>query len=440
MRFYMKIVIWIYAWLHKREFEYPIYSEENLGHLSVKDLFWIGYKMQKRPMERGEKGKHIEEYFAAQDLNYSPPQGFSKTSSADLSAGGDLLSSRDANPENTRHLWDEAQDFLFSADLCCANLETPVVPSRAATFLPVKMKPHFALNNSPQMFDIFHQGGKRINVFTTANNHCLDMGVEGLLETLQFLNSKGCLHVGTSSSPQEQEDPPVIEKNDIKMAFLSYTYGVNGKEIPEGREYLVNYIRINKPEADLSMIERHVRIARLDKKADFVIACLHWSREFESYPLQSLIETGHKIMEFGVDVIVGNHAHGIQPLEKYTYTDPFTGQVKDGLIVYAQGDLLSCTEKDDSSTPDARICNLIRLEISKGSLAGLPATRITGLKMQPMYFFTRRENGRCTDYRLLNLKNLVNELGTGTNRMDFSNAEIEEVQRLARLGKKVLNF
>jgi poly-gamma-glutamate capsule biosynthesis protein CapA/YwtB (metallophosphatase superfamily) len=440
MQFYLNILVWLYALLHWKEFQYPIYSEENLGHLPLRELCWVGWKMLKHPIERGEKGKHIEEYFAAQDLVFSPPQGFSRTSSAVLSAGGDLLSSRDANPENTQHLWDESKDFLFSADVCCANLETPVVPSRAATFLPKKMRKHFALNNSPQMFDIFYQDGKGINVFSTANNHCLDMGAEGLLETLDFLNSKGCAHVGTSSSAQEQEDFPIIEKNGVRLAFLSYTYAVNGKKIPEGKEYLANYIRLNKPDTDLSMIERHVRKARLEKKADFVVACLHWTREFESYPLQSLIETGHKIMEFGVDVIIGNHAHGVQPLEKYTYTDPFTGQVKDGLIAYALGDLLSCTEKDEKSTPNARISNLLRLEISQGSLAGMPATRITDLKMQPMIFYTKREDDRCTDYRLLNLKRLLNELEAGTNRLNYTSAEIVEVQRLGRLGKKILNF
>jgi poly-gamma-glutamate synthesis protein (capsule biosynthesis protein) len=440
MPVFVIIITWIYAKLHKKEFEYSVYSEENLAHLTFKDLMWLSYKMMRHPIERGEKGKHLEEYFAAQDLEFSAPEGYSEVSSAVLSAGGDLLSSRDANPENTEHLWDEVQDFLFCADICCANLETPVVPSKAATFLPERISKHFALNNSPEMFEIFHKGGKGVNVFSTANNHSLDMGEEGLLETIDFLNSKGCIHVGTSSSEQEQEGFPIVEKNGIRVAFLSYTYSLNGRKVPKWKDYLVNYIRLNKPGVDLSMIERHVRKARLEKKADFVVACLHWSREFESYPLQSLIETGHRIMDMGVDVIIGNHAHGIQPLEKYAYTDPFTGRVKNGVIAYALGDLISCTEKDEESTPDARICNPIRLQISKGNLYGMPTTFIASLKIQPMYFYTKMENGRCVDYRLLNLRNLLQELGAGTNRMALSDAEIAEVQRLGRLAQKILNL
>ena len=78
-------------------------------------------------------------------------------------------------------------------------------------------------------------------------------------------------------------------------------------------------------------------------------------------------------------------------------------------------------------------------EISKGNLNGTPVTRITDIKTQPMYFFTRMENGSCTDYRMLNLKGLLNELEMGTNQMGLSSAEISEVKRLGRLATKVLN-
>jgi poly-gamma-glutamate capsule biosynthesis protein CapA/YwtB (metallophosphatase superfamily) len=437
----VKTLIGIYARLHKEEFKYPLQIEENLEHFSLRELMWTGYKMLlKHPIEWGEKEKHLEEYFAAQDLEFPLAEGFTESSELSLSAGGDLLSSRDANLSNTTKLWDEAEDFLFSADICCANLETPVVPTRAATFLPVKMSTKIALNNSPEMFDVFWRGGSGVNVFSTANNHSLDMGEDGLMETLEFLNKKGCTHVGTSASDAERENFPIIEKNGVRVAFLSYTYALNGKKRPEGKDYLVNYIRLNKPDSDLSMIARHVRKAKLEKGADIVIACLHWSVEFESYPLKSLIETGHKIMDMGVDVIIGNHAHGIQPLEKYTYIDPFSGLKKEGLIAYALGDLLSCTEKDEECTPNARINDLLRLKISKGSLNGSPAAIISDLKIRPMYFRTKMENGFCTDYRLLNLKKLLVELDMGINRTNLSKAEITEAQRLGSLAKKILHW
>lgn len=432
-------LIRLYAAFHRKEFQYPVFSEENLAHLRIKDLMWLLYKMElKHPMERGEKDKGLEAYFAAQDLAFPLPDGFVRESSVVLTAGGDLLASRDADQDAVTALWDEARDFLFDADLCCANLETPVVPSRPASYLPEHMSRNFALNNTPAMFDVFHQGGRGVTVFSTANNHSLDMGEDGLRETLAFLDQKGCTHVGTSDSERERDDVPVVEKNGVRIVFLSYTYSLNGKKIPEGKDHLVNYVRLNLPAVDLSLIERHVRIARLEKKADFVVACLHWSFEFESYPFPSLIETGHRIMDLGVDVILGNHAHGIQPLEKYVHDDPLSGQRKEGLIVYAMGDLVACTEKFEAFTPNSRLNDLVRLEISKGSLAGVPATRLSGLGIRPMVFRTLYEKGRCTDYRLLDLKKLLGELDAGVDRWNLDATGIAEVRRLGRLARKIL--
>ena len=161
MRGHMKALVRLYAALHRKEFRDPVYSEENLAHARIKDLMWLLYKMElKHPVEHGEKGGGLEAYFASQDLHFPLPDGFARESSAVLTAGGDLLASRDASPDTVQGLWDETKDFLFDADLCCANLETPVVPSRPASFLPEHMSRHFALNNTPEMFDVFHQGGR----------------------------------------------------------------------------------------------------------------------------------------------------------------------------------------------------------------------------------------------------------------------------------------
>ena len=437
----LKSLIGLYARLHRKEFEYPLQIEENMAHVTLKELMWTGYKMLLRhPIEYGERGAHLEEYFAGQNLHFTPPEDFTAQSSLVLSAGGDLLSSRDATPSSTRHIWDEAEDFLFDADLCCGNLETPVVPSHPATFLPEKMSTRLALNNSPDMFEVFHRGGHGVSVFSTANNHSLDMGEDGLRETLEFLKTKNCVHVGTAASEEEREDIPVVEKNGVRVAFLSYTYALNKHRLPKGREYLVNYVRLNKPEVDISMIARHIRRAREEKRADIVVACLHWSIEFESYPLRSVMETGHRILELGVDVILGNHAHGIQPMEKYAYTDPFTGRKKDGLIAYALGDFISCTEKDEENTPNARISTLLRLCLAKGTIDGHPAAAITDLKIRPMYFYTRMEDGACIDYRLLNLRKLLEELQSGRDRMGLGAKAAAEAVRLGSLAKKVLHW
>lgn len=313
---------------------------------------------------------------------------------------------------------DEAEDFLFESDICCANLETPVVPSVAASFV------------------LMYKEGKVINFFSTANNHCLDMGEEGLIETLEFLDKKGCQHVGTANSDQQRDEISIIEKNGIRIAFLSYTFSINGKSVPQGKNYLTNYVRLNKPDCDISLIEKQIYIAKTQKKADMIIACIHWSLEFEAYPIQNVIDMGHRLMALGIDVIIGNHPHGVQPMEKYAFHDPFLGLQKQGLIIYALGDLISCHEH----IPNSRLNNMLRLIISKGKINGRELTIISDVKIRPMYIYSKIEGDKCVDFRLLNFNKLIEEINKNNNYMDFDEEEVKELKRIDVLMHKLLHI
>jgi len=431
----LKLLCRINWLLHKEKFKYSQESEGNAEFMSFGEKLWWGYKYFFDPVEKAEKGKNIEEYFRKQDLNFTLPQDFEATSQIHLTAGGDILASHHIRTDNTFKLWDEAEDFLFDSDICCANLETPVVPSVSASFVPKNILKAPALNNTPEVFDLFYKNGEGINFFSTANNHCLDMGEAGLLETLEFLDKKGCPHVGTANSTQQRDALPVIEKNGIRIAFLSYTFSTNGKPVPDGKEYLVNYIRLNRPDCDISLIKKQVHTAKTEQNADIIIACIHWSLEFESYPIQNVIDMGHKLMSLGIDVIIGNHPHGIQPMEKYTFLDPFSGIKKQGLIIYALGDLISCHEH----IPNSRLNNLVRLNISKGRSDNKQFTIISDLKIRPMYIYSKMEGEQCVDFRLLNFAKLINEIKKNTNRMNFDEAAVKELERLDVLMHKLLH-
>jgi poly-gamma-glutamate capsule biosynthesis protein CapA/YwtB (metallophosphatase superfamily) len=432
----LKFICRINWLLHMNKFKYSRKSEGNAEFMSFGEKLWWGYKYFFHPVEKAEKGKHIEEYFKKQDFNFTLPQGFEETSQISLTAGGDILASHHIRTDNTLKLWEEAEDFLFASDICCANLETPVVPSVSASFVPKNILKAPALNNTPEVFDLFYQEGKRMNFFSTANNHCFDMGEAGLLETLDFLDKKGCPHVGTASSEQQRDAFPVITKNGIRIAFLSYTFSTNGKPIPVGKDYLANYIRLNRPDCDISLIKKHVQMAKTERQADVVIACIHWSLEFEAYPIQNVINMGHELMSLGIDIIVGNHAHGIQPMEKYTFLDPYSGIEKQGIIIYALGDMISCHEH----IPNSRLNNLARLKISKGRIDQKQVTIISDIKIRPMYIYSKMEEDKCIDFRLLNFAGLLKEIRQNTNRMNFDEAGIQELKRLEELMHKLLHI
>jgi poly-gamma-glutamate synthesis protein (capsule biosynthesis protein) len=396
-------------------------------------LFWI-YKYYFRQIEKPEKGCGIAEHFSVQCFDFALPPGFRPGAEASLAAGGDILVSEHVQGDNTEYLWDDVAPFFFDADIRCANLESPVAPSQPFTTLPKNLLKKLELNNSPEVFDRCFQNSRGITLFTTANNHALDQGESGLLETLDFLDQRGAYHTGTSRSRAERDDILVIEKNGIRFAFLSYTFSLNENRLPPEKEYLVNLLPLNSPGCDIGPIRKDAERARREKNADIVTACLHWSLEHESYPLLHFIDLGHEILECGIDVIIGNHSHTLQPAEKYTYTDSHTGPRKDGLIFYALGDLFSWHPSKNS-----RLGAMAKLRFTKGFINGGETTLISGAELRPVYAYSKMRLERCGDFRLLDLMKAAQAIEKGGGVPPcLSIRDRREIKRLKELALKLM--
>ena len=435
----VKLCCGIYGLAHRKEFSASRPLEGNAAFMDRDERYWWGYKFYCSPIEEAEPGSGLEEHFRGQDLGFGRGKGAAADGAAEsgamtIAAGGDILVSPQLRPETTGHLWDDVRGFYFDADLVYANLETPVAPSSPPGFLPRSILEPPALNSTPAMFDRIVEGGKGINFFSTANNHCLDQGEAGLRETLDFLDERGYPHVGTARSPEERDRVVMVEKGGVRTAFISWTFALNWKSLPEGKDYLANHLRLNLPGIDLSPIARQVEAARA-AGADAVVALLHWSLEFESFPVRHVVETGHRILELGVDVIIGNHPHGVQPIERYASTDKATGRRRVGLILYALGDLVSWRRKD---VPNSRLGNLARSRLSKRAGEGGTQTVISSLEIMPTYLYSRLEDRDCRDFRILDFRRLARELDGGVNRLGLGRAQLREVRRLEGLMEKVL--
>jgi poly-gamma-glutamate synthesis protein (capsule biosynthesis protein) len=201
------------------------------------------------------------------------------------------------------------------------------------------------MNNSPEALALLLQKAGQSNgltVLTTANNHSMDQGVEGLVATLDLLDELQVLHVGTARSTEERDALLLVDVQGFKLAFLSWTYSLNNKSLSDGQGHLANTLRLNLPDVDLSPITAQVAEAR-QRGADFVILCLHWGLENEKFPLASQIEKAHRLCESGVDIICGNHPHTTQPAERYTWVEQQGDREvqRESLILYALGDFVS---------------------------------------------------------------------------------------------------
>ncbi|MBU0929087.1 MAG: CapA family protein [Spirochaetes bacterium] len=428
----VKLVCGLYALAHRKTFRAARPLEGNAAHMDADDRYWWGYKYLWGPVEREEPGSGLEAYFDGQDLDFAPRDGFAETAGMTLCAGGDILAHAGLNPGTTASLWDDVRGFYFSGDLAYANLESPVAPSMPPRYLPASIMEHGGMNNTVAMLERVVEGGKGIGFFSTANNHCLDMGEAGLLETLDVLDERGYPHVGTSRSAAERDAVAMVERGGVKVAFVSWTFSLNWGVLPEGREYLANYARINRPDTDIRAIAEQVEAARASG-ADAVVGLFHWGAEFESYPARNMVSMGHRLMELGIDVIIGNHPHNAQPMERYAYTDG-RGARREGLILYALGDLLSIHR----TLPDSRLGCLARIRVSKGEADGARSVRITSLEVLPTYLYVKKARGECVDYRVLDFRKLVADLRAGRDGLGIGSAERREIFRLEALMRRVL--
>lgn len=415
-----------------KKYEYSQPVEGNFSCLKEGEFDWWKYKFYIKQIEKAEQGKNIEEYFAKQDLKFDLNKDFYIKKEAVFTAGGDLLSGSQITPETTKKLWDDIKDFYFNSDIVYANLETPIAISKPIGNAPKSVSEAPKLNGTKEMFDVFVQNGKGINFFSTANNHCMNQDEDGLIETLDFLDKEGYRQVGTARTPEEQNNIPITSINDINIGHVAYTFSLNGDKEPEGKEYMVNHIRLNKPEEDISLIKKHVKIAR-EKGADIVIAYLHWSLEFESYPIENVIKMAHRIVEdCGIDIIIGNHPHVFQPIEKYDYIDKNSIK-RTSVIAYSLGNLVA-----DFDVKNSLISCILKFKFVKGIENGQEKTVISELKLMPIYTFKIFENNEFKEIRLLNFLKLIYELDSQINKYKLNEDEIKELYRLKNLFFKLI--
>ncbi|MBQ9047836.1 MAG: CapA family protein [Solobacterium sp.] len=212
------------------------------------------------------------------------------------------------------------EPIVSKYDLAYYNQETML----GGTELGLSTYPMF---NSPQEFgDNMTDIG--FNLVSTATNHSLDVGEEGILRSHEYWKSKtGVVEAGTYISAEEQAEIPVHEINGITYAFVSWTYGTNGLVPPEGKEYLVNVFTGNE-EALLDQVRR------AKEKADVVIAAMHWGIEYYMGVSDEQAALARQLAEAGADIIIGNHPHVIEPAER----------IGDSVCFYAMGNLLSAQD------------------------------------------------------------------------------------------------
>lgn len=218
-------------------------------------------------------------------------------------------------------IFSEVDPIFDQADLVIGNLETPV----AGAQFGYSGYPRF---NAPTelIYDLKDAG---VDVLTTANNHSLDQWESGAVNTINNLDQAGILHTGTFKSQEDKDTPLIIDVNGIRIGLIAYTYGTNGMPIPEDKPYMVNIL-------DLKSIENDVKQLK-SENADYIIAMIHYGNEYQRIPSKEQIEWTDKMLELGIDFVLGSHPHVVQPLK---LTEGNAADSDSG-VIYSLGNFLS---------------------------------------------------------------------------------------------------
>ncbi len=340
----------------KKEWDKAIEFEENPLTMGFMDLLYFSYKYYYLPPRLPSHPRVLEHF---QKTNHHIPEFQTQLS---ISLGGDLMPYEMIKPENTLHLWNSIGKDFFGSDIVFANLETPLDKTQKTSFVPEVMLSNMLFNTNETTFNIFNGNGqfKGFDILSIANNHSLDMGKTGLINTIEFLESKNIKAIGGARTQKEAEEPVIIEKNGFKIGFIAYTYSLNQFEPPKDQPWLVNVLPLNLPNSNITLIQKQSKACRA-AGADLVLCSIHAGNAYQTYPGKTTVDLFENIFKTcGVDIIIGGHPHNLQPWRHYTFNDPETGQIKNGFAIYSLADFIAY----DIFTW-CHLCAYVKLEIGR---------------------------------------------------------------------------
>lgn len=247
----------------------------------------------------------------------------------------------------------ESTKFIFlNDDLTIGNLETPVCDNK-----PIRNYPLFNAKHS--LITGLKLAG--IDIVSTANNHSLDQGKEGVLSTIESLKKENILFSGTGENPENAKKPLIFLSNGIVIGFIAATFSINGIPYKEEKNTpSINYFKDTKED-----IENFCNIIKeYSKIVDIMIVSYHCGIEYESTPLKYHEEIYKKFADSGACVVLIHHPHVLQKIEYYKTIDN-----RETLIAYSLGNFISAQARypiSFNSKDKEKVSNLTFTKTAEG--------------------------------------------------------------------------
>lgn len=233
--------------------------------------------------------------------------------------------------------------WLDASELTVCNLELPVTDRGSR----VKDK-KFTFRMQPS--DIKTLTACPVHVCTLANNHLVDYGPVGVLDTIRHLDEAGIFHAGAGKDLTAARRPAIVDVmkgkaptlgsdpqnpgSDPKSVRATTTLGGTTRValLAYSKTYPFEFFaRNNKPgtaDGDDNYLASDIKKAKTN--ADLVVVCVHWGTELMTTPKPYQIDYAHLAVDLGADLVIGHHPHVLQPFEVY----------KGKLIAYSLGNFV----------------------------------------------------------------------------------------------------
>ncbi|MDT3443364.1 MULTISPECIES: CapA family protein [unclassified Pseudofrankia] len=267
--------------------------------------------------------------------------------------------------------WGQALPALDDAgvDARLVNLETSV--TRSDDFAPGKAV-HYRMSpgNLPCL------AAARPDVCALANNHVLDFGRAGLVETLDVLASAGLRTAGAGRNADEARQPAAVPLDDGSR-LLVLAFGVPSSGIPPTWAAVGDRPGVDVvPElSDAAADDVAARARRGRQPGDVAIASIHWGANWGYGVDDDEVRFAHRLVDGGVDLVHGHSSHHPRPVEVY----------RDRLILYGCGDFIDDYEGIpgyESYRDDLRPAYLASVEPDTGRLAALRVMPLHAWRMR----------------------------------------------------------
>lgn len=287
------------------------------------------------------------------------------------------------------YVFDDINHYIKNSNITVANLETTF----AGEDKGYSNYPRF---NTPDAL-AYNLKKLGVDVISTAGNHSLDYGFDGLSRTIDILNSADISHVGTYKTQEERDTIVFKYVKGIKIAFINYAYGTNGITLPSDKAFCINLI-------DKDLIKKDIENAK-SQNADMIVASVHWGTEYSTIPNDTQNELADFLFQNGVNIILGTHPHVLQKMEKRTVTLE-DGTTQDGFIIYSLGNFIS-----DQNAKNTRTSIILDLKITKHADNSIS---IDEVNYTPIYMY-KNSSASSKKMKLLDINKTISLYENGTD-------------------------